>query len=809
MFSVENAFLAAIRENPDDETVRLVFADWLDECDDPRGPWVRNPKIWEWMKPDVKNPVSQILQRMRQIGWVETYRDAQEVLIEIGAAAVPELIEALDDEVLCARVVEMLGSMGVAAHPAVPQIIMQGLINSSERTRQVAIESLSTLTETAIPEWINDLNSDSDEVRSRAAEVLRDFTYSALSAITFFDVQMRDVDEYPFFEEHSTKYSIITSILTVIGVNAVPGVMKALEDADPDVRRTAADKLDSLGKADLQARSQDEEVGNALLGPDAVATLIDGLNSRSSDCRARVAEMLGDLTPSAPELLERALSALLERLEDSEVEVRCAAAIAFRNFCVTYSDESEVWEFGPKAVPILRRLLRDPGPRMRASALKTLDALIELGSGKLPVPLLIEMLSDPGIDVRTESARMLGELGGEAAASALYELIKALRDPSAQVRGSAATALGKFGTRGEPAVDRLIEMIQTDEVANRIHAAESLGAIGAAASPAGFALRLTLKHPNNSLRGVAADALGRIGILAVSELMEALQDGCEWVRERAAWGLGRLGTGAAPAVSRLIASLADESERVQNNAAEALAKIGKPAVSAVPKMIDLLRNSTSFRYQLIESLAKFGDMAPAVPILIEKLQSGDAPLRSCAAKALADLGSIAEPAVPALLNAIRDSDARVRMAVAEALGTLTPARAGNALVELLRDSAANVRFTAAKLLADADIESALIVPILSEAIRSGGWVDRYEAIRIVKKLGAEAVACTPALIDKMNELSEEDSGQVVRLVEALGSMGPAAASACPALSKLIESKPYFASTAKAALDAILQRRRLP
>ena len=37
----DRAFLAAIRNNPDDDTARLVYADWLDDRDDPRGPFVR------------------------------------------------------------------------------------------------------------------------------------------------------------------------------------------------------------------------------------------------------------------------------------------------------------------------------------------------------------------------------------------------------------------------------------------------------------------------------------------------------------------------------------------------------------------------------------------------------------------------------------------------------------------------------------------------------------------------------------------------------------------------------------------------
>jgi uncharacterized protein (TIGR02996 family) len=37
----EEAFLQAIREDPDDDTVRLIFADWLEERGDPRGEFIR------------------------------------------------------------------------------------------------------------------------------------------------------------------------------------------------------------------------------------------------------------------------------------------------------------------------------------------------------------------------------------------------------------------------------------------------------------------------------------------------------------------------------------------------------------------------------------------------------------------------------------------------------------------------------------------------------------------------------------------------------------------------------------------------
>ncbi len=37
----EEAFLRAVTENPEDDTPRLIFADWLDDHDDPRGSFIR------------------------------------------------------------------------------------------------------------------------------------------------------------------------------------------------------------------------------------------------------------------------------------------------------------------------------------------------------------------------------------------------------------------------------------------------------------------------------------------------------------------------------------------------------------------------------------------------------------------------------------------------------------------------------------------------------------------------------------------------------------------------------------------------
>ena len=42
----DEAFIRAIVQSPGDETARLVYADWLDDRDDPRGTYLRTEHAW-------------------------------------------------------------------------------------------------------------------------------------------------------------------------------------------------------------------------------------------------------------------------------------------------------------------------------------------------------------------------------------------------------------------------------------------------------------------------------------------------------------------------------------------------------------------------------------------------------------------------------------------------------------------------------------------------------------------------------------------------------------------------------------------
>ena len=59
--AAEAGFWDAITEAPEDEVPRLIFADWLEERNDPRGPLLRDRRYWRHLNADCRDPVQVVL----------------------------------------------------------------------------------------------------------------------------------------------------------------------------------------------------------------------------------------------------------------------------------------------------------------------------------------------------------------------------------------------------------------------------------------------------------------------------------------------------------------------------------------------------------------------------------------------------------------------------------------------------------------------------------------------------------------------------------------------------------------------------
>ncbi|MBY0231969.1 MAG: TIGR02996 domain-containing protein, partial [Gemmataceae bacterium] len=85
----ETHLLAAIEAG--DDTARLALADLLEERGDPRASWVREPRVFAWMLPGLRDPVPALVETAAGDDW-EKARDARDLLPLLGAAAVPALL---------------------------------------------------------------------------------------------------------------------------------------------------------------------------------------------------------------------------------------------------------------------------------------------------------------------------------------------------------------------------------------------------------------------------------------------------------------------------------------------------------------------------------------------------------------------------------------------------------------------------------------------------------------------------------------------------------------------------------------------
>ncbi len=295
--------------------------------------------------------------------------------------------------------------------------------------------------------------------------------------------------------------------------------------------------------------------------------------------------------------------------------------------------------------------------------------------------------------VRQAAAEALVKIG----APAVEPLIAALQDKNKDVRRAAAEALGKI--RDTRAVEPLIAALKKDEEWY-VHktAAEALGQIGdvRAVEPLIVALK------EGDMRRVSAEALGKIGdTRAVEPLIATLKDKDSDVCKAAAEALGKLGDDRA--IEPLIAALKIwELSRV---AAIALDRLGwQPgedetaarywiAKQEWDKCAALGPVAMETSLSLLEESAHAGAVAQATHrdwfcyldgCGFESVMLGFrcVEMREAAIQVLVKIGA---PAVPLLINRLQAPSAWMKMTFAWALGELGDARAINPLTDLLKD----------------------------------------------------------------------------------------------------------------------------
>ena len=159
----------------------------------------------------------------------------------------------------------------------------------------------------------------------------------------------------------------------------------------------------------------------------------------------------------------------------------------------------------------------------------------------------------------------------------------------------------------------------------------------------------------------------------------------------------------------LIATLEDPDEWIREKAARYLGRLGDAA--AVPALVESLRSGRLER-EPIEALGKIG--VAALPALSDLIQDAEVSRRSSAVQAMLNIGV---QAIPYLKTASSDPDERVRRIAAESLGEIGGDAVVDVLVTLLHDQAESVRETAATQLGQT--RSPAAIDPLRKSLRMG------------------------------------------------------------------------------------------
>lgn len=363
-----------------------------------------------------------------------------------------------------------------------------------------------------------------------------------------------------------------SELLKVAGSKLLTWALEVLEAGDFQERWEVAKLFPSLGTeaiAPLIAILQDEDAEEELrwyaariLGefdrPEAIAALVEVLKtSESEELSAMAAQALtgigGAAIAALTELLAEeewrllaarslaqigtpeAIEPLLCVVKDASAQVRTTAVQAIGNF----RDE--------RAIPVLLEALRDTAASVRREAVTGLGLRAEWLDEKELVTLLSDRLWDFNIEVCQQAAIALGRLGTEAAAAALFEVLRSPATP-VPLQLEVARVLGWMET---PSSVDYLQQILASQTPSLVLIKEIITVLGRLAQPAAtaraaemLARLLKSEQPlleNAEVKSAIAHALGQLGDRrAIDALTQLLADADAGVRLHAIAALKQL-----------------------------------------------------------------------------------------------------------------------------------------------------------------------------------------------------------------------------------------------------------------------------
>jgi HEAT repeat protein len=335
------------------------------------------------------------------------------------------------------------------------------------------------------------------------------------------------------------------------------------------------------------------------------------------------------------------------------------------------------------------------------------------------------------------------------------ETLQRLQSAEASERWRAAGNLHVVNHRDEiePAIAALVRALNDEDPQVKDTSARSLGA-----------LVRRLRIPSSSDVIVEPELVRKITERATTALAKSLSDPAQNVRVGAAVGIGMLSTQPSSASSG-----GGMASPMKKAGAETT---NTPSWKPPRDLAESLRTGEK-KWNRETAQAYFGYIAsPPPPALVAALQDPSADVRAQAVRSLENYPLDLDSAIPALLSMLEKDDAEVRSIAADVLRKAWP--------------------------------TAVVVPNLAAALKSGDANVRAPAVLLLGRIGPDASSAVPALLEILIEtLESNDDALVTGAAKALAKFGREAAPAVPKLRALKDrGKSESSEAAAAALEVI-------
>lgn len=258
-----------------------------------------------------------------------------------------------------------------------------------------------------------------------------------------------------------------------------------------------------------------------------------------------------------------AVDKLLPLMADESADVRRGAAYHLLPLAASRDDLAQVFV----------GLLDDGDTTIRGIALSAVGRLKSSQKAEA-ASALAKMLAriDADDQQRSTAARLLGDLGQQAA-SLLSQLEKtAAADVSPKVRSSALLAISRISDPAQT-VATMTKAVEDKDSSVRLMAVQRLRELGRDAEPALQPLAKLLEEKDERIRKTAGEALVRIGSRSVPALTAALESSSRDTREVALTALGKMGPLAKPALTAIRKRLSDSDPKVKELAKRTVLEI--------------------------------------------------------------------------------------------------------------------------------------------------------------------------------------------------------------------------------------------